>query len=201
MISLHEGRGGGTRKHPTRRRARILALRVTQAGVAPRIWRRLLVADTMRLGALHDAVQALFGWCDYQAHVFTVGGRRYGNPANRDGSVIEDDRLVTLADAKLPTFRRAVYDYLFAESWRVDIQVERSAAGSPGAAYPRCVAGQRAGTPEDCGGVEAYADMLYCLRHPETDLGREWRAWLGPDYDPEAFDLAAANRALRRRAT
>jgi hypothetical protein len=60
------------------------------------------------------------------------------------------------------------------------------------------VAGERAGPPEDCGGSEAYKDMLYCLKHPQTDLGREWREWLGPGYDPEKCDLAAINQALRR---
>lgn len=196
MISLHEGRGAGVR----RRRPRICALRLTLAEVQPRVWRRLLVRENMRLGRLHEAVQVLFGWCDYQTHVFAVGGRRYGNPLNRGGSVIEDDRAVTLADVRLPDHGRAVYDYQFAEGWRVDIRVEKILPAVAAAVCPRCVAGERAGAPEDCGGIEAYHDMLYCLKHPATDLGREWRDWLGPAYDPEVCDLPAINRALRRLA-
>jgi len=197
MISLHEGRGAGANKG---RRPRVYSLRLTLAAVQPRVWRRLLVRGNMRLSRLHEAVQVLFGWCDYQTHAFTIGGRRYGNPRNRGGVVIEDDRVATLADVRLADHGRAVYEYQFADGWRVDIRLEKILGPAETALCPRCVAGERAGAPEDCGGVEAYLDMLYCLRHPQTDLGREWRAWLGPDYDPERCDLAAINRALRRLA-
>ncbi len=195
MIYLHEGRGAGAR----RGRPRICALRLTLAGVAPRVWRSLLVRENMRLGRLHETVQVLFGWCDYQTHVFTIGGRRYGNPLNRGGTVIEDDRRVTLAELRLADHGRAVYDYQFADGWRVDLRVEKILPPAEAVVCPRCVAGERAGAPEDCGGIEAFQDMLYCLKHPGTDLGREWRAWLGPAYDPEKCDLPAINRALRRR--
>jgi len=51
---------------------------------------------------------------------------------------------------------------------------------------------------EDCGGIEAYHDMLACLLEPHTDLGREWLEWLGPDYDAERCDLAVINKALKK---
>jgi hypothetical protein len=166
----------------------------------PRIWRRLLVRETMWLNRLHDAIQVLFGWYDYQTHIFVVGDRRYGNPVNRSGVVVEDDRDVTLAELRLSGQDRLAYDYLFEEGWHVDMRVEKTMAAKKGGAYPRCLAGARAGPPEDCGGLEAYRDMLYCLKRPETDIGREWRQWVGPDYDPEKYDLAAMNRALKRLA-
>ena len=197
MISLHEGRGPGGRKPA---RTRVLALRLTVAAIQPRIWRRLLVRDTMWLSRLHEAIQVLFGWYDYQTHLFFLGDKRYGNPMDHGSVVIEDDRDVTLADVHLAEQGRGAYDYLFAEGWHVDIRLEKAAAAEKGATYPRCVAGERAGPPEDCGGLQAYKDMLYCLKHPETDLGGEWREWLGPAYDPEKCDLAAINKALKRLA-
>ena len=195
MISLHEGRGSGVKKPP---RGKVYALRLTVASLQPRIWRRLLVRETMWLSRLHEAIQVLFGWYDYQSHVFFVGAKRYGNPMDHDGVVIEDDRDATLADVRLTEHERAAYDYLFAEGWHVDIRLEKTTAAEKGAVYPRCVAGERAGPPEDCGGLEAYKDMLYCLKHPETDLGREWREWVDPGYDPEKCDLGAINKALKR---
>jgi len=154
----------------------------------------------MWLSRLHDAIQVSFGWYDYQTHMFSVGERRYGNPGNRDGNVIEDDRDASLADLRLGSHELLTYVYSFAEGWRVDIYVEKTMAAGKGGIYPRCLAGRRAGPPEDCGGFEGYKDMLVCLRHPETDLGREWREWLGPKYDPEKCDLAAINRTLKRLA-
>jgi hypothetical protein len=197
MISLDEGRGSGSKRNP---RGGVYSLRLTVGDVQPRIWRRLLVRETMWLSRLHDAIQVLFGWYDYQTHVFVVGDRRHGNPVNRDGVVIEDDRDVTLAELRFSGQDRLAYDYRFAEGWHVDLRVEKTLAAEKGGAYPKCVAGARAGPPEDCGGIEAYKDMLYCLKHPGTDFGREWRKWLGPDYDPERCDLAAINKALKRLA-
>jgi hypothetical protein len=195
MISLHEGRGPGVKKTP---RGKVYALRLTVAAIQPRVWRRLLVRETMWLSRLHEAIQVLFGWYDYQTHVFFLDDKRYGNPMNHDDVVIEDDRDVTLADVRFPEYDRLAYDYLFAEGWHVDIRVEKAVTAGKGAVYPKCVAGDRAGPPEDCGGIVAYKDMLYCLKHPQTDLGREWREWLGPGYDPEKCDLGAINRALKR---
>jgi hypothetical protein len=40
--------------------------------------------------------------------------------------------------------------------------------------------------------------MLACLKEPESDLGKEWIAWLGPEYDPADFDFEKVNLALRR---
>jgi len=197
MISLHEGRGPGAKRRPG---GGVYSLRLTVGAVQPRIWRRLLVRQTMWLSRLHDAIQVLFGWYDYQTHVFAVGDRRYGNPVSRDGVVIEDDRDVTLAELHFSGQDRVTYDYLFAEGWHVNLRVEKTMAAEKGGAYPKCVAGARAGPPEDCGGIEAYRDMLYCLKHAETDFGREWRKWLGLDYDPEKCDLAAINKVLKRLA-
>jgi hypothetical protein len=197
MISLHEGRGPGGRKTNG---GRVFSLRLSVAAVQPRIWRRLLSRETMWLSRLHEAIQVSFGWYDYQTHLFTIGQKRYGNPLKQGGVVIEDDRDVMLGDLRLGEHTQMTYDYLFADGWQVDIRVEKPVAVQKGATYPRCVAGGRAGPPEDCGGIEAYKDMLYCLKHPETDLGREWREWLGPEYDPEKCNLPAINRALKRLA-
>ncbi len=197
MISLHDGCGPGPKKAD---RCRVCLLRLTVASIQPRIWRRLLVRETMWLSRFHEAIQTVFGWCDYQTHVFSIGEKRYGNPVERGGPLVEDDRDTALAAVRFSGNQRLAYDYLFAKGWRVDIRVEKIVRAAEKGVYPSCVAGERAGPPEDCGGLEGYKDMVCCLKHPETDLGREWRAWLGPDYDPERCDLDAINRALKRLA-
>jgi hypothetical protein len=80
----------------------------------------------------------------------------------------------------------------------VEIKVEKVGAVEKGLHYPLCVAGERAGPPEDCGGVEAFHDMLACIKEPNTELGREWLEWLGPDYDSDRCDLAKINKALKK---
>ena len=40
--------------------------------------------------------------------------------------------------------------------------------------------------------------MLACILEPNTDLGREWLEWLGPDYDAARCDLTTINKALKK---
>ena len=194
MISLHEGRGSG-RKKPV---DRVWQLHLKVAGCRPLIWRRLWVRESMWLSRLHDTIQVAFDWYDYQTHAFTFGESRFGNPHKREERVIEDDRDVTLADLGLEQHGHFTYTYDFDEGWLVEVTAEAAPPQKKGTRYPRCIAGQRSGPPEDCGGVEAYHDMLACIKEPTTDLGREWLEWLGPEYDPASCDLAKINRALAK---
>jgi hypothetical protein len=194
MISFQEGKGPGA-KRPA---VRVLSLRLVITGTQPRVWRRLLVKETMWLSRLHDSIQIAFDWFDYQTHVFALDDLKFGNPVKRDDVIVEDDRDVTLADLNLVHRDRLAYEYQIGEGWHVDIRVEKAAPAGKGVSYPLCVAGERAGPPEDCGGLEAFHDMLACLKEPASDLGREWLGWLGPEYDPNACDLDKANRALRK---
>lgn len=196
MIGIHEGQGTKAKQA----RERVFTLHLAVVGCNPPIWRRLIVRESMWLSRLHDAIQVAFDWFDYQTHAFNVDELRFGNPLKRDDFLIEDDRDVTLADLDLDHHARFGYGYHFAEGWQVEIRVEKSGPSEKGAHYPACVAGERAGPPEDCGGVEAYHDMLACIKEPHTELGREWLEWLGPDYDSEACDLERINKALRKLA-
>ena len=40
--------------------------------------------------------------------------------------------------------------------------------------------------------------MLACLKEPHTELGREWREWVGPDYNPDTCNLENINKALKK---
>jgi len=194
MISLHEGKGGRAKRPPET----VLTLRLSVVGAQPRVWRRLLVRESMWLSRLHDSIQVVFDWFDYQTHAFALDDLKFGNPVKRDDIVIEDDRDVTLAELDLSHRERFMYEYHFGEGWQVEVRIEKLGVAEKGFRYPLCLAGERAGPPEDCGGLEAFHDMLACLKTPLSELGREWNEWLGPDYDPALCDLDKVNRALRR---
>jgi len=194
MISLLEGQGSKKKKTPEK----VFVLRLEIAGTSPRIWRRLLVRETMWLSRLHDTIQISFDWFDYQTHAFALDDLRFGNPLKREELLIEDDRDVTLGDLDLETRGRFLYDYHFGEGWQIEIKVEKTQTVEKGMYYPQCAAGERAGPPEDCGGLEAFHDMLACIAEPDTELGREWIEWLGPDYQPAVCDPVKINKALRK---
>src|SRR3984957_18715208 len=113
MISLQEGKGSKGKKPA----ARILCLRLVVVGTQPRVWRRLLVRDTMWLSRLHDSVQIAFDWFDYQTHAFLLDDLKFGNPVKRDDLNIEDDRDVTLGDLNLANRDKMIYEYQIGESW------------------------------------------------------------------------------------
>jgi hypothetical protein len=194
MISLLEGKGAGAKK-PVEK---AFSLRLTVVGCTPRIWRRLIVRETMWLSRLHDTIQVAFEWFDYQTHVFIVDEQRFGNPFRKDDLEIEDDRDVALADLDLGDREKFSYQYQFGEGWEIDARIEKTMPVEKGVAYPLCAGGERAGPPEDCGGLDAFHDMLACIKEPNTDLGREWLEWLGPVYDPAVCDVEKINKALRK---
>ena len=64
---------------------------------------------------------------------------------------------------------------------------------------PICIAGKRAGPPEDCGGAWGYQDMLVAFRDPGHPRHEEVKEWLDTDWwDAETFDLDAVNDRLNR---
>jgi hypothetical protein len=196
MISFRDAKAAARRR---RQPARVLHLHLALREVEPRIWRRMVVRDTIWLARLHDAIQIAFGWFDYQLHRFTVNEAVYGNPVRRENdTVVEDDRDFTLADLEITPKETFLYEYAFGEGWQVEIRVEKGEAAVPGAKYPLLLDGKHNGPPEDCGGAAGYKEVLYSLKHPDEPLSQEWLDWLGEGYDPHAFDKEKLNRALAR---
>lgn len=86
------------------------------------------------------------------------------------------------------------------------VELEAIEPREAGVDYPRCIAGERAGPPDDCGGPGGYADLLKAIRSPRRKDHRDKVAWLGmmkgPGFDPDAFDPGAVRfdePDLRRR--
>ena len=137
MIGLHEGRGSAQKKALER----VFTLRLSIVGTTPPVWRRLVVRESMWLSRLHDSIQVVFDWFDYQTHAFNLDDIRYGNPLKRETLSIEDDRDVTLADLDLEHRERFTYGYHFGDGWQVEIKVEKLGKVAKGVSYPTCTAG------------------------------------------------------------
>lgn len=173
-------------------------VKVTLRGVKPAVWRRLQIASDLTLRDLHHALQVAMGWTDSHLHEFDVEGSRYGMPDPQEdfGEPSLDERKFTVGDV-LREGARAEYLYDFGDGWRHQLKVERVAALPAGSARVQCLAGARSCPPEDCGGPYGHADLLEALADPGNERHAELKEWVGPYYDPEAFDLAAINRDLR----
>lgn len=181
-------------------RASRLRLTVVLRDVAPRVWRELDVDPGITFAELHDAIQRAMGWKDCHLHEFSVGPVRIGRPDHDefyDAPSTLDERRLGLADA-IGGVRRFEYWYDFGDDWRHDIDIGRREATSDEAPGAVLVAGGGACPPEDCGGSAGYEDLLAVLRDPAHPEYEDTRAWAGK-FDPDRFDLAAAQRRVARK--
>ena len=80
--------------------------------------------------------------------------------------------------------------------WEHELVVEARTVAEDGQAYPACIAGEGACPPEDCGGVYGFAELKEVLAGPDSEKRDEMQEWVGEDFDPAHFDLAAANTAV-----
>jgi hypothetical protein len=179
----------------------IFQVKVTLIDIEPAIWRRVLVPADTTLDQLHDVIQAAFGWWDYHLHQYRVDGKLYALPEPEyDDDLLPprlDERAVTLRD--LLTASSIIYEYDFGDCWEHLVEIESVAmTQEPRVSYPVCTGGERACPREDCGGTHGYQQMLDILADPKHEEHAEMRHWAGRRYDPEKFDPAMANRALRK---
>ena len=175
----------------------VFRLKVVLADVRPQVWRRVETPDC-DLFTLHAIIQEAMPWGNSHLACFHVGrDERYTlDPMDEfDDKPME---AMTLGELAARGVKKFGYEYDFGDSWIHTVTFQKGVARDPEAKYPRCVDGERACPPDDCGGPFGYPELLAALadkKHPEH---KHMKEWMGGPFDPEAFDLAAANARLRR---
>ena len=175
----------------------VLQLRVKLKRMKPKVWRCIIVPDTITLQKLHFVIQAAFGWGHAHLHEYITGeGERYGEPDpdyDRPGEVrSERTRLTTVL--RTATLN---YTYDFGDNWEHSIKLERTLPGVLFDTLPICAAGAGATPPEDCGGDGGYAELIEIMADPAHPEHAEMATWLGREtWDPAAFEIVAINSRL-----
>lgn len=187
----------------------VLQLRIELQDIQPLVWRRIQVPGDCTFWDLHVAIQCAFGWNDSHLHVFQLPGdcgfgRRFGIPLDpdfNDAPVLPgwDHRI---AEHLSQTAPRLEYWYDFGDDWRHEVIFEEAMPAAAGKKYPRCLAGERAGPPDDCGGAPGYARLLEILADPHDEEHASSHTWAASmkglrrgRFDPEAFDEQAVKFA------
>ena len=174
----------------------VYQLKITLRDIKPPVWRRVQVKDCT-LGKLHDTIQSVMGWTNSHLHAFEIGGEQYGEPDPSGMLETKDERKMKLSQVVAQGHKKFSYTYDFGDNWDHLIQVEKVLDAEPGARYPRCLAGERACPPEDCGGSWGYPDFVEAIQNPKHPEHKDLKEWVGGEFDPEAFDTEAVNEELR----
>ena len=181
----------------------IYQIKVTLLGTDPPIWRRLLVPANLTLDQLHDVLQLAMGWENCHLHEFRIGRQRFGKPDPMErtlgGPRTASERTARLFNVLSKAGAKAVYTYDFGDSWEHEVVVEKCLTSEPGCAYPACLAGERHGPPEDCGGIPGFYNLLEAIGDPEHEEHQELLDWVGGRFDPESFSVDAVNQRLQKK--
>jgi hypothetical protein len=181
------------------KQAEIYQLKITLKYIRPPIWRRVQVPSDIILARLHRIIQVAMGWYDSHLHQFIVGEKYYGVPSIDEFSELElkDERRARLKEVLSKPNKKIVYEYDFGDGWEHEILLEKILQPELGVRYPRCIGGARACPPEDCGGTGGYENFLAAIRDPRHEEHDEYLYWIGGEFDPEEFELAEFDTALR----
>jgi hypothetical protein len=177
----------------------IYRLKVSLVGVRPPIWRKVLMPARITLDKLHLVIQAAMGWENRHLHQFRINGQVYCDPEAMDPisrPTVHPEKGVELRDLIKAENEDFLYIYDFSDEWRHEIKLEKILMRPPDNRYPTCVQGRRRCPPEDCGGPPGYDELLAALADARHPGHQDMLAWLGPDFDPAAFDLDQVNQAM-----
>ena len=181
-----------TRKVPDQ-----LQLHIELAWIKPKIWRRIVVPESITLAKLHQVLQIAFDWEDCHLHEFEIRGERFGiSDPEFDWEPIRSEKRIQLKTAlgAALSFR---YIYDFGDHWEHRIKVEKRSPGDPEfVRHLLCLAGANAAPPEDVGGPPGYEEFVAALSNPDHPEHLQMSQWYGNTFDPACFDDKAINLAL-----
>ncbi|MBL1275488.1 MAG: plasmid pRiA4b ORF-3 family protein [Ectothiorhodospiraceae bacterium] len=178
----------------------IYQFKITLSGASPKIWRIIEVPESYSFWDLHVAIQDSMGWLDYHLHEFvpeTNSGKEtksIGVPDGPGDESISPGWEVNITEVFDRVGEVIIYSYDFGDGWHHSIELLKVFTAENELFYPKCIDGERACPPEDCGGTPGYQRLLEVLSSPEGADYSDMVEWLkGHEknyhpYKPEYFD-------------
>lgn len=180
-------------------------LRIELDGLDPKIWREVIVPESISLAWLHEVIQEAMGWMDTHLHQFEHEKKIYGVPDVDDWAETIDASSVALNQLLKRTGAKLAYTYDFGDNWAQTIRLQEVLPPDPNEIL-RCLAGERACPPEDCGGIYGYLELCE-LRAAEQrgeklsaeDMERlDWADFLADEDSFDADEINEVNETLQR---
>ncbi len=173
----------------------IFQIKITLLETDPPVWRRIQIPETFTFYDLHVAIQNAMGWTDSHLHLFEIEyddgpEKRVRIDAPYCVEDIEGDRILLTTEVALSEYfcgpgDKMMYTYDFGDNWKHEVILEEVFHRELKVKYPRCLAGELACPPEDCGGVPGYYECIKALKKHDNSHGL--LEWLG-SWRPEGFN-------------
>ena len=191
-------------KENKRKQPRVMELHLSLEPTKPLVWRRLWMLDSISMYQLHEILQVTMGWMHSHLFMFRASGITITEPSP-DNDWIDDEfrdaRKTRLGSILKEPGDVAIYEYDFGDSWIHTVRFERVVSDAEVTfMLPRCVGGENACPPEDCGsfpGFEEIKDVLAKGRGPQYGAVINWLDTYYPDYDPREFSKGSVNKILK----
>ena len=176
----------------------VYQFKVSLIEIEPTIWRRIQVPAKYSFWDLHVAIQDAMGWLDYHLHAFRIRPKHKRKTINIGIPGDEWDGDTTIPGWEIPIIKHFTelgqiieYEYDFGDGWSHEVLFEAFLLKEKGIRYPKCVGGERACPPEDCGGIPGYYSLLEVLQdptHPDYEENITWLKGHAKNYYPYDAD-------------
>jgi hypothetical protein len=186
------------------KRPRTIELYVELEPTEPRVWRRILIDDSVSMYQLHEILQVTMGWMHSHVFMFRAKGLVITEPNPEDvwGDVKSlDARKTKVASVFKNPGDSIIYEYDFGDSWTHNLRFEQVVSKDAVMfEVPRCIGGENACPPEDCGSFPGFERLKEIISNPEDDEYEGMIRWLDgyyPNYNPREFSLSSVNKILK----
>lgn len=182
----------------------VFDINVSLLGAEPAVWRQVRIPGDSHLRLVHLVLQMAMGWENRHLHEFVSADRkRYVDFDGYEPQENElDENMYTLKDLVSEPGDRCLYLYDFGDDWTHEIVLEAvSEIEVEPAEQFRCLGGEGACPPEDCGGVPGYLELLEQFNDLDALGHDEAVDLLGETFDPEAFDCGRFNTRVENMFT
>ena len=189
----------------SKQQSKIFRFKISLLEIEPEIWRVIEVPESYTFWDLHVAIQDAMGWLDYHLHSFDPNSssrpdnRAIGIPEGPMDSDFIAGWTIPITKHFIGRGDSARYEYDFGDGWIHEIELLAIEPKQSDITYPRCISGERACPPEDCGSIPGYYRLVEILSDPKDPEYQDMIEWLKGHaknyypYDPEFFDADSVN--------
>ncbi|WP_278717090.1 plasmid pRiA4b ORF-3 family protein [Bacteroides caecimuris] len=180
-----------------------LNIKISLINSDPEIYRIVEVPSNIRLESFADVINTAMGWEGYHMHLFQKGKTIYTTEESDDDFWFDPVKTVnsyslSLGEILTRKGSHIKYEYDFGDSWMHRITLESQQAYKKDETQGIfLIDGANACPPEDCGGIYSYQEILEALKHPHSKAAKEYREWLGKNFNAHKFNAKKVERELR----